>query len=111
MTEDKSGDPEHHGLNVSSLRRSATGFALEREDLDDNPVVQFENWFGHACETVAIDPNAVSLSTVDSRNRPSSRTVLLKYFDDKGFVFFTNYDSKKATHIEANPHVALLFLV
>ncbi|NQV86696.1 MAG: pyridoxamine 5'-phosphate oxidase [Woeseiaceae bacterium] len=96
-------------MNVSSLRRSATGFVLDREDLNDNPIVQFEGWFGHACETVPLDPNAVCLSTVDSQNRPSSRTVLLKYFDENGFVFFTNYESKKAAQIEANPNVALLF--
>ena len=71
-------DTEHHGMNVSGLRRSATGFALDREDLNDDPIVQFEDWFQYACETVALDPNAVSLSTVDSENRPTSRTVLLK---------------------------------
>ena len=96
-------------MNVSGLRRSATGFVLDREDLADDPVVQFEDWFRHACDTVPMDPNAVSISTVDSENRPSSRTVLLKYFDEDGFVFFTNFDSKKAIHIDTNPNVALLF--
>jgi len=109
MADDKNSSPEHHGMNVSSLRRSATGFVLDREDLSDDPVAQFEDWFRYACETVPMDPNAVSLSTVDAQNRPFSRTVLLKYFDEKGFVFFTNYDSKKAVHIETNPNVALLF--
>jgi len=96
-------------MNVSSLRRSATGFALDREDLHEDPIIQFEDWFRYACETVPMDPNAVSISTVDSQNMPSSRTVLLKYFDANGFVFFTNFESKKAEHIEANPNVALLF--
>ena len=96
-------------MNVSGLRRSATGFALDREDLSDNPIVQFEDWFRYACETVPMDPNALSIATVDDQNRPSSRTVLLKYFDDRGFVFFTNYESDKAVHIDANPNVALLF--
>jgi pyridoxamine 5'-phosphate oxidase len=109
MTIDEQKPPEHPGMNVSNLRRSATGFVLDREDLNDDPIVQFEGWFRYACDTVAMDPNAVSLSTVDSQNRPSSRTVLLKYFDENGFVFFTNYDSKKAIQIEANPNVALLF--
>jgi pyridoxamine 5'-phosphate oxidase len=109
MSDDEKRHPDHHGMNVSSLRRSATGYALEREDLSDDPIVQFEDWFRHACETVPMDPNAVSLATVDSQNRPSSRTVLLKYFDAEGFVFFTNFESKKATQIEANPNVALLF--
>jgi pyridoxamine 5'-phosphate oxidase len=109
MTKDNKRPPEHSGMNVSDLRRSATGFVLDSEDLYDDPIEQFEDWFRYACETVAMDPNAVSLSTVDSQNRPSSRTVLLKYFDKSGFVFFTNYDSKKAAQIEANPNVALLF--
>ena len=100
---------EHHGMNVSGLRRSATGFALDREDLNEDPIVQFEDWFRYACETVPMDPNAVSIATVDEDNRPSSRTVLLKYFDEKGFVFFTNFESKKAEHIENNPSVAMLF--
>lgn len=99
----------HHGMNVSGLRRSATGFALDREDLDDDPIVQFEEWFQYACETVPMDPNAVYLSTVDEQNRPTSRTVLLKSFDESGFVFYTNYESNKAKHIEANPNVAMLF--
>ncbi len=104
-----SKDDKHHGMNVSGLRRSATGFVLDREDLHDDPIVQFEDWFQHACETVAMDPNAVSLSTVDSDNRPTSRTVLLKSFDENGFVFYTNYESNKARQIDANPNVAMLF--
>ncbi len=96
-------------MNVGGLRRSATGFSLERDDLSDDPIVQFADWFGYACETVPMDPNAVSLATVDSDGRPSSRTVLLKYFDEKGFVFFSNFESNKAHEIEGNPNVALLF--
>ena len=109
MADDSNKSASHHGMNVSGLRRSATGFALDREDLADDPFVQFEEWFGYACETVPMDPNAVALSTVDSQNRPSCRTVLLKYFDETGFVFFTNYESRKAADIELNPNVSLLF--
>jgi len=96
-------------MNVSGLRRSATGFALDREDLHGDPIEQFEDWFSYACETVPMDPNAASIATVDEHQRPTTRTVLLKYFDERGFVFFTNFDSAKARHIEANPNVALLF--
>ena len=96
-------------MNVEALRRSATGFALDREDLDDDPIVQFEDWFRYACDTVPMDPNAVILSTVDDKSRPSSRTVLLKSFDEDGFVFYTNYGSRKAADIEANPNVSMLF--
>ncbi len=102
-------DSKHHGMDVAALRRSATGFALDRDDLDADPIVQFEEWFRYACETVPMDPNAFVVSTVDSHNRPSSRTVLLKSFDENGFVFYTNYDSKKAQHIEKNPYVSMLF--
>lgn len=109
MNNDELNNPQHHGMNVAALRRSATGFALDREDLDDDPVVQFEGWFKYACETVALDPNAVALSTVDGEGRPSCRTVLLKSFDENGFVFYTNYESNKARHIEVNPNVSMLF--
>lgn len=109
MPDDKKTETELHVVNVSDLRRSATGFALDRDDLDDDPIIQFEGWFRYACETVPLDPNAVSIATVDSEGRPSSRTVLLKYFDKRGFVFFTNFESKKARDIEANPNVSLLF--
>ena len=100
---------EQYGMDVAALRRSATGLALDRDDLDDDPIVQFETWFRYACETVSLDPNAVVLSTVDSRQRPSSRTVLLKSFDENGFVFYTNFESKKAEQITHNPWVSLLF--
>ncbi len=96
-------------MDIAGLRRSATGFVLDREDLNEDPIVQFESWFRHACDTVPMDPNALSLSTVDAENRPASRTVLLKSFDADGFVFFTNYESQKASDIEANPNVAMLF--
>ena len=107
MTENIGSGPQ--GMNVADLRRSATGFALDRDDLNDDPIVQFEEWFRYACETIPMDPNAVVLSTVDEQHRPSSRTVLLKYFDQSGFVFFTNFESKKAEHIATNPSVSLLF--
>lgn len=109
MSDKQKDHPARHGMNVGGLRRSATGFALDREDLDDDPFQQFEEWFSYACETVPLDPNAVTLSTVDQDHRPSSRTVLLKSFDEQGFVFYTNYGSSKAHDIENNPNVCLLF--
>jgi len=109
MSDGEKTNGAQHGMDVTGLRRSATGFALDREDLNEDPVVQFEDWFRYACETVPMDPNAFSIATVDRDNRPSSRTVLLKYFDERGFVFFTNFESKKAEHIEENANVALLF--
>ena len=96
-------------VDVSTMRRSATGLTLEREDLHEDPTHQFEGWFREACDSGGLDPNAVSLSTVDEQHRPSSRTVLLKFFDKRGFVFFTNHGSNKALQIEGNDNVALLF--
>ena len=108
---DTNTDETHHdtGMDVSCLRRSTTGPGLERDDLDDDPTRQFERWFREACDTDMMDPNAMSLATIDHANRPSSRTLLLKYFDEAGFVFFTNMSSNKATHIAGNANVSLLF--
>ena len=108
-TSDRDDSLPHAGMDVSDLRRSATGPALDRENLHDDPIVQFEHWFRDACDSDRMDPNAMTLSTVDPHNRPASRTVLLKYFDARGFVFFTNLESSKADHIAANANVALLF--
>ena len=89
-------------MDVSSLRRSATGQTLEREDLDNDPVRQFAEWMRQALNLDTLDPNAMSLATVDKNNRQSCRTVLLKYFDEQGFVFFTNLSINKATQISEN---------
>ena len=94
---------------ISELRRSIVDKSMDRQDLHDDPIVQFERWFGDACDVVALEPNGAALSTVGADLRPSSRTVLLKYFDRSGFVFFTNYKSKKAREIDENSHVSLLF--
>jgi len=96
-------------MDVSDLRRSATGRTLERGDLDADPVRQFEDWFRQACDSDSLDPNAMSIATVDAAGRPVSRTVLLKYFDERGLVFFTNLESNKAKQIGGNENVALLF--
>lgn len=95
--------------DVSDVRKSVTGRSLEREDLDDNAYEQFERWFSEACETVELEPNAMTLATVDDTGVPSSRTVLLKYFDEAGFVFFTNFASRKAADIAVNDRVSMLF--
>lgn len=108
MTEEHDSN-QHAGMDVTDLRRSATGLTLEREDLEEDPFKQFEGWFHAICETDVLDPNAMNLSTVDEHHRPSCRTVLLKYFDDRGFVFFTNLASNKATQMDANSNVSLLF--
>ena len=94
--------------DVAALRRSYTRDGLRRGDLDPDPVGQFRKWFGEAVEAELVEPNAMVLATTDGR-RPSTRTVLLKAYDERGFVFFTNYESRKASEIAANAHVSLLF--
>jgi pyridoxamine 5'-phosphate oxidase len=81
---------------------------LRRADLNDDPFKQFESWFKQAEDMGVIEPSAMSLATADN-SEISIRTVLLKYFDRQGFVFFTNYESKKSKQIESNSQVALLF--
>jgi|DewCreStandDraft_5_1066085.scaffolds.fasta_scaffold00003_40 pyridoxamine 5'-phosphate oxidase len=96
-------------MNLFDLRREYENRPLHRRDLAPDPLVQFERWFLEAREHVALDPNAMCLSTVGSDGRPSARMVLLKSYDANGFVFFTNLESRKAREIEGNPHVCLLF--
>jgi pyridoxamine 5'-phosphate oxidase len=94
--------------DVAELRRNYTRDGLRRGDLDADPVGQFRKWFGEAVAAELVEPNAMVLSTTDGV-RPSSRTVLLKAYDERGFVFFTNYESRKARDIAADAHVSLLF--
>jgi pyridoxamine 5'-phosphate oxidase len=96
-------------MNIIQLRREYSDKALHKEDLHPNPFKQFEVWFNDAIDAKIIESNAMSLATVDEKLRPSIRTVLLKLFDEKGFVFFSNYKSKKAEDIAQNPNVALHF--
>jgi len=96
-------------LDLTSLRAKYTTRGLDIKDLNPNPFLQFELWFKQAMEAKLIEPNAFSLATVGTDMMPSIRTVLLKIFDEKGFVFFTNYKSTKAAQIEQNPKAAALF--
>ncbi len=96
-------------MDVSYLREEYTQSGLSRENLQHDPFDQFALWFRQAQEARLPEPNAMSLATVDSDGMPGLRTVLLKYVDKNGFVFFTNYASSKAEDITKNPQVALLF--
>ena len=106
---DSDTDKPRAGMDVSDLRRSAVQAELKRKELKDDPLKQFEEWFELACKVVRLDPNAMSMCSVDADHRPYTRTVLLKSFDERGFVFYTNYESRKARHMSANPEVSLLF--
>ena len=93
--------------DLSNLRKEYLQSGIIREDLNDSPIEQFSLWFSQAMEANIIEPSAMSLATSD--DSIGIRTVLLKYFDKKGFVFFTNYESKKSKQIQNNPKAAILF--
>ena len=96
-------------MDIHQLRKDYQNEALRREMLAADPMEQFANWFQEACTAQLLEPNAMTLATVDAQHQPSLRTVLLKFYDEHGFVFFTNYGSRKAQEIAANSRVALLF--
>jgi pyridoxamine 5'-phosphate oxidase len=95
--------------DIADLRREYSMKPLHRANLDSNPFSQFDNWFEEALQAEAMDPNAMSIATVATNGQPSIRTVLLKYYDEDGFVFYTNLGSRKADEIDGNDRVALLF--
>lgn len=97
------------GMNLEDLRRNYASRSLDLPDLNPSPFAQFDLWMREAIETKVLEPNAMSLATVDLAGQPTNRTVLLKGFDERGLVFYTNYDSQKARDIAANARVALLF--
>lgn len=96
-------------MNLAEFRKEYSDRGLRREELNPDPVAQFSEWFIQATELEVHEPNAMTLATVDENGMPYQRTVLLKYYDKDGFVFFTNYGSRKAAQIAANPKVSLLF--
>ena len=93
-------------MDLYDLRREYLHQGLHRKDLNPDPVVQFDSWFKQAEQSPIKDPSAMSLATANAQGEIGIRTVLLKIYDHKGFVFFTNYSSTKASHISENPHVA-----
>lgn len=96
-------------VNISSLRNEYTRSSLNTESVDESPFMQFGKWFEESQKLAILEPNAMILATANSLGEVSQRTVLLKGFDQLGFVFFTNYTSNKAKQIEENPRVSLLF--
>lgn len=95
--------------DLADLRREYSIKPLRRQNLDADPYQQFDTWFQEALTVEAMDANAMSLATVSKDGQPSLRTVLLKYYDETGFVFYTNLGSRKASEIADNPKVSLLF--
>lgn len=96
-------------LDPATMRKQYRSQIVEEESLAEDPMRQFARWFQQAADAHVFEPNAMVVSTATPEGRPSSRTVLLKRFDERGFVFYTNYASRKGREIDANPQVALLF--
>lgn len=95
--------------DISQLREDYAGHSLHRKDLHTDPIAQFRVWFDQAQELQVVEPNAMTLATVDQNGQPWQRSVLLKAYDDAGFIFFTNFESRKARQIAGNSKVSLLF--
>lgn len=96
--------------DLASLRLDYRMAVLDRSIVDADPLVQFSKWFAEVRAAEIVEPNAMTLATVDQEGQPSTRTVLLKALDARGFTFFTNYQSRKGRELEATPKAALTFL-
>jgi pyridoxamine 5'-phosphate oxidase len=94
---------------LADLRKSYMMGSLSEEDVTPNPIDQFKIWFDQAQHAELPEPNAMTVASVDENGKPSARVVLIKDVSPQGFVFFTNYNSRKGLALQANPHAALLF--
>ena len=101
--------PAAIGERVADLRKDYGQASLDEKDVADDPIRQFTRWFEEALKAEVNEPNAMGVSTVDERGRPSSRIVLIKQFDERGFTWYTNYDSQKGQQLNGNPFASLLF--
>ncbi len=96
--------------NIADLRKNYTQAGLLATDVSADPFQQFKIWFEQAVAANLLEPNAMTLATVTTEGKPSARIVLLKGFDDRGFVFYTNYNSQKGVELQQCPYAALVFL-
>lgn len=101
--------PAAIGERVAGLRKDYGQASLSEDDVADDPMAQFATWFEQALKAEVNEPNAMNVATVGDDGRPTSRIVLIKHFDERGFVWYTNYDSQKGKQLRANPFAALLF--
>ncbi len=96
--------------NLHDFRKDYKRDTLSRDDMSDNPIVQFELWMKDAITSEAVaEPNAMTLVTSTPDGKPSARVVLLKSFNEEGFVFYTNYESRKAIELTDNPYASIVF--
>ena len=96
-------------ISLAGLRKDYARGALDETSVDPDPIGQFQLWFQQALDARLPEPNAMTVATVDAQGRPSARIVLIKGVDERGFVFYTNYESRKGCELAANPHASLLF--
>ena len=96
-------------MNVADLRKEYIRGGLKEDDVHLDPIEQFRKWFEETLAANLHEPNAMTLATASSGGRPSARVVLLKGFDERGFVFYTNYEGQKGRDLEENPYCALVF--
>jgi pyridoxamine 5'-phosphate oxidase len=97
------------GVVLADLRLDYGRASLTEHDVLDDPIAQFGKWFEEALHAKVNEPNAMSVATVDAEGKPSSRIVLIKQYDQRGFTWYTNYESQKGRQLRDNPHAALLF--
>jgi pyridoxamine 5'-phosphate oxidase len=97
------------GKTIAVLRQGHADIALQASDLDPDPIKQFEQWLEQALVAGLVLPNTMALATATPDGRPSARMLLLKGLDERGFTFYTNYESQKGTELATNPHAALVF--
>lgn len=96
--------------DIADMRLNYSRSFLEEKDIAQNPINQFRKWFNEATDSQIVEPNAMTIATVNAKGVPSARIVLLKEIDKEGFILYTNYESAKASDIAANPNVSLVFL-
>ena len=96
--------------SIADLRQNYTLAGLDKTDVDADPIEQFKLWFQQALDADLVEPNAMTLATATHDGKPTARIVLLKGVSDRGFVFYTNYESQKGQQLIANPYAALVFL-
>jgi len=95
--------------NIQNLRQDYRAAELAEHDVDKDPIIQFEKWFKHALDAQIYEPNVMTVATADLSGKPSARILLLKGFDQNGFVFFTNYASQKGRQLAENPQASIVF--
>jgi pyridoxamine 5'-phosphate oxidase len=96
-------------MSIAGLRKEYSQASLTEADVNPDPITQFRSWFDEALKAKIAEPNVMTLATVDADRRPSARILLLKDVDERGFTWFTNYQSRKAGELARCPHAALVF--